>query len=125
MSLSALLYSFVCFSLLNSTNKWQYGVLKRIFKFLKEFCVIHHKFKGLPCCSNGKESACIAGVQGSIPGSGRSSGGGNGNPFRCSCLENPTDRWAMVHRAAKSWIRPKQLWQQHTRKQHLPLAHLS
>ena len=31
---------------------------------------------------------------GLIPGSGRSPGGGNGNPLQCSCLENPTDRGA-------------------------------
>ena len=35
-----------------------------------------------------------AGDAGSIPGSGRSSGGGNGNPFQYSCLENPMDRGA-------------------------------
>ena len=38
---------------------------------------------------------------GSIPGSGRSSGGGHGNPLRYSCLENPMDRGAgqtTVHR---------------------------
>ena len=44
---------------------------------------------------------------GSVPGSGRSPGGGNGNPLQYSCLENPTmDRraWrATVHGAAKSW----------------------
>ena len=37
---------------------------------------------------------------GSLPGSGRSPGGGNGNPSRYSCLENPVDRgawWATVH----------------------------
>ena len=37
---------------------------------------------------------------GSIPGSGRSPGGGNGNQLQYSCLENPTDRgswWATVH----------------------------
>ena len=37
---------------------------------------------------------------GSIPGSGRSPGEGNGNPLEYSCLENPTDRgtwWATVH----------------------------
>ena len=37
---------------------------------------------------------------GSIPGSGRSPGGENGNPFQYSCLENPMDRgawWATVH----------------------------
>ena len=31
---------------------------------------------------------------GSIPGSGRSTGGGHGNPFQYSCLENPMDRGA-------------------------------
>ena len=41
---------------------------------------------------------------GSIPGSGRSPGEGNGNPIQCSCLENATDRgaWqAAAHRIAK------------------------
>ena len=43
---------------------------------------------------------------GSIPGSGRSPGEGNGNPLQYSCLENPKDRgaWqAIVHGVAKSW----------------------
>ena len=42
---------------------------------------------------------------GSIPGSGISPGGGHGNPFQYSCLENPLDRgpWqATVHRVAKN-----------------------
>ena len=42
---------------------------------------------------------------GSIPGSGRSPGGGNGNPLQYSCPENPMDRGAWctaVHRAEKS-----------------------
>ena len=39
--------------------------------------------------SVGKESPCNAGDLGSIPGSGRSSGEGNGNPLQYSCLENP------------------------------------
>ena len=41
----------------------------------------------------------------SIPGLGRSRGGGHGNPLQCSFLENPRDRvtwWATVHRVAKS-----------------------
>ena len=41
---------------------------------------------------------------GSIPESGRSPGGGHGNPLQYSCLENPMDRgawWAMVHRVSK------------------------
>ena len=48
---------------------------------------------------------------GSIPGLGRSPGGGHGNPLQCSCLENPLDRaaWrAIVHRAANH-TRLKQL----------------
>ena len=40
---------------------------------------------------DGKASAYNAGDCGSIPGSGRSSGEGNGNPLQYSCLENPMD----------------------------------
>ena len=42
---------------------------------------------------------------GLIPGSGRSPGGGNGNPLQYSCLETPMDRgawWAIVHGVTKS-----------------------
>ena len=42
--------------------------------------------------SDGKASAYNAGDPGSIPGSGRSSGEGNGNLLQYSCLENPMDR---------------------------------
>ena len=49
----------------------------------------------LPWCSVCKESACIASDPGSIPGSGRSAGEGNGNPLRYSSLENSTDRSLM------------------------------
>ena len=45
-----------------------------------------------PGGSDGKASACNAGDPGSIPGSGRSPGEGNGNPLQHSCLENPMDR---------------------------------
>ena len=61
------------------------------------------------------ESACRAGVPGdlgSIPGSGRSPGGGHGNALQYSCLENPMDRgswWAIVHRVTKSRTQLKQL----------------
>ena len=41
-----------------------------------------------------KESACNARDPGSIPGSGRSPGEGNGNPLQYSCLENPANRGA-------------------------------
>ena len=49
---------------------------------------------------------------GSLPGSGRSPGGGHGNPLQCFCLENPLDRgaWrATVHRVIQSWTRLKRL----------------
>ena len=45
-----------------------------------------------------------AGDTGSIPGSGRSPGGGHGNPLQYSSLENPMDRgawWATVHGVAQ------------------------
>ena len=54
----------------------------------------------------GKLSAYNEGDPCSIPGSGRSPGEGNGNPFQYSCLENPMDggTWeATVHGVAKSW----------------------
>ena len=56
--------------------------------------------------SDGKEFACNAGDLGLIPGSGRSPGGGNGNPLQHACLENFKDRgaWqATVHEVTKSW----------------------
>ena len=49
---------------------------------------------------------------GSVPGLGRSPGGGHSNPLQYSCLENPMDRgtwWAIVQRVTKSWTRLKQL----------------
>ena len=49
---------------------------------------------GFPCSSVGKESACSAGDQGSIPRLGRSPGEGNGNPLQYSSPGNPTDRGA-------------------------------
>ena len=55
-----------------------------------------------------KRLACNAGDPGSISGSGRSPGEGNGNPLQYSCLENPMDGgawWATVHKVAKSRIR--------------------
>ena len=57
--------------------------------------------------SAGKESTCNAGDSGdtgSIPGLGRSPGGGNGNPPQYSCLENSMDRgdwWVTVHGVTK------------------------
>ena len=50
---------------------------------------------GLPQWLNGKESTCNAGATGdvgSVPGSGRSPGEGNGNPLQYSCLDNSMGR---------------------------------
>ena len=58
-----------------------------------------------PGGSDGKESICHAGEQGSIPGWGRSPGGGHGKPLQDSCLENPMDGgawWSTGHGVAKS-----------------------
>ena len=73
------------------------------FLYVKDIC---------KCCfpggSVGKPSACSAGDPGSIPGSWRSPGEGNGNPFQYSCLENSMDRggwWATIHGVAKNWTR--------------------
>ena len=55
---------------------------------------------------NPPANAGDAGDVGSIPRSGRSLGGGNGNPLHCSCLENPMDRgaWpATVRGVPKGW----------------------
>ena len=58
--------------------------------------------KNLPANTGGSRDV------GSVPGLGRSPGGGNDNPLQYSCLENPMDRgawWATVHGVAKSWTR--------------------
>ena len=43
-----------------------------------------------------KESTCNAGDLGSIPGLGRSPGGGHGNPLQYCCLENPHRQWSLA-----------------------------
>ena len=61
---------------------------------------------GFPDGSVGKESACNAGDMGSIPGSGGSPGGGNGNPLQYSIFFSPMDGgdWqATVLKVTKSW----------------------
>ena len=67
---------------------------------------------GFPGSSDGKESACNAGDLCSIPGLGRSPGGGYGNPFQYSCLESSIDRgaWqATVNRVTNSQTQLKWL----------------
>ena len=64
---------------------------------------------GFPGGSDSEESTCNAGDPGSTAGSGRSTGGGHGNPLQYSCLENPVDGgvwWATVQglqRVGHNW----------------------
>ena len=58
--------------------------------------------------SDNQESACNASDLGSISGSGRASGEGNGNPLQYSCLENSMDKGAWqstVHGVERSYTR--------------------
>ena len=59
----------------------------------QELSAGHHKINGagFPGGSEVEASACDAGDLGSIPESGRSPGGGKGNPAQYPCLENPMD----------------------------------
>ena len=107
---------FVCFPFpyISFASKWPMtltydlpGSVRPTLRFSNIYILL-----GFPCSSNGKESACNAGGLGSIPGSGRSSGEGNGNPLQYSCLEKPMDRgaWrATVCGISKSWTQLKQL----------------
>ena len=69
---------------------------------------------GFPGGSDGKESACNAGDQGLIPGSGRSPGEGNGNPLQYSCLENSMDRGAWRAKSHKELDTTEWLTHTHT-----------
>ena len=66
-------------------------------------CVCVHTNLGFPA-DLAVESTCSAGDVGSISGSGRPPGEGDGYPLQYSCLENSTDRrswWTTVHGVAK------------------------
>ena len=78
-------FLFSMYSLASWVNRSKGGFLKEVRFGL---CL------GFPGGSEVKASAFNAGDLGSIPGSGRSPGEGNGNPFQYSCLENPMDREA-------------------------------
>ena len=82
------------YSLSNFSNPLN-GII--IHVFAKESQLCHFPYLiwfGLPWWLSGKELTCNAGCAGdtgSIPGSGRSPGGGHGNPLQYSCLENPME----------------------------------
>ena len=84
---------------------------------------------------NPAANAGDAGNVGSIPGSGRSLGEGNGNLLQYSCLENPMDRgaWqATVQRVTKSWtqintkvIIKKEKGKSHSRKRYIYISDIT
>ena len=59
-----------------------------------EYTTMQYVVYYFPGGPDGKVSVYNVGDPGSSPGLGRSPGEGNGNPFQCSCLENPMDRGA-------------------------------
>ena len=67
------------------------NIAKSVRHFYYHSCILMVAFLGLPGGSEVKASAWNAGDPGSIPGSGRSPGEGNGNPLQYSCLENPME----------------------------------
>ena len=67
--------------------------------YIMYYSIILLDFQGGSVLKNPLAITGAVGDPGSIPGSGRSSGEGNGNPLQYSCLENPMDRgdwWAIV-----------------------------
>ena len=80
------------FRLLALANQMNHHV-SEYFKILSFSSLVYlfSLFRNFPSGSDGKASACNAGGLGSIPGSGRSPGEGNGTPLQYSCLGNPMD----------------------------------
>ena len=94
---------------------WGVGISLDIFKKWQLLELLYLWFLSPVWCafpggSVGKEHACNARDLGSISGSGRSPGEGNGNLLPYSCLEKSMDRgawWAMAH-----WVTKSQTWVQ-------------
>ena len=72
---------FICIWLSSAFTVY---IIEVYYKYIKQFM-------DFPGGSDSKESAYNAGDLGLIPGLGRSSGEGNGNPLQYFCLENPVD----------------------------------
>ena len=84
------------------------GIQAVLTKYASDVKLNYSNTRGFSGWLSGKESTCNAGDtrdMGSIPGSGRCPGGGNGNPLQYSCLANSMERrtWqAIVHGVVKS-----------------------
>ena len=114
-------FSKFFFSVLTFWNSYPYTCMNHSFKNIYhlpntwhcDVCIVNSlyiwllSFPGSPMINNSTVNAGDSEV-GSIPGSGRSPGGANGNPLQNSCLGNPMDRGAWqgtVHGVSKSQTR--------------------
>ena len=88
--ISLFLIFFPCFLIFLDSLRWCLCIRQNYHLFQFSWT----RF-GFPGGSDGKASALNEGALGSIPGSGRSPGEGNGNPLQYSCLENSMDRGAL------------------------------
>ena len=77
---------------------------------------------GFPGGSVGKESACNAEDLGSVPGLGRSPGGGHGNPLQYSCLENPHGQRSLA--GCSPWGRKELDMSERLSTAHIELSHI-
>ena len=109
MCFANIFFQYLTFVFLFSSVVWRVEVLNfDTFQFISIFFYESCFW----CCpprdslvADGKASACDVGDLGSIPGSGRSFGEGNGNPLRYSCLKKSMDGeawWATVHGVTES-----------------------
>ena len=99
----------------------QFNLRRSGIKFWTILCSCLHM--GFPCDLVVRNPPASGGDSGSIPGSGRSPGEGNGNPLQYSCLENPMDRgasWATVHGSQR--VRHDRATEHHHQTPHSGLA---
>ena len=102
------------FCLLGTISRFVFSPSSSSVKFMSSNTALF-SITDMPGGSNGKESACNAGDPGSITGSGRSPGDGDGSPLQNFYLENPMDRgawWAIVYglsqRVGQNWATKQQ-----------------
>ena len=117
------LFFFKAFILYPDVSRRGIIVSENVPRFLCLSCLSSITSRDLPA------SAGTSGDVGSVPGLGRSPGGGHGNPLQCSCLENPMDRgawWATVHGVTKELDMTQQVNKKKSlEKQHFWLVQLS
>ena len=102
------IFSTLIFPFLRGSHLQCFLECSPVFSFCNDKQIYVAFFFFFSNCSPVTQSTCSAGDARSVTGLGRSPGGGNGNPLKCSCLKNLMDRgaWqATVERVAISWPR--------------------